>query len=251
MELMVLHLSVSVFELVDSDCFIVTFEVQRLVLLNRGFILAFAHVRGGSEKGSEWHLQGMGTNKMNSFLDLFSCAQFLIDQRYTNDQSICIKGVSAGAMLAAGGIAMRPDLFRACVVKVPFLDVLTIMLDSQLPLTEHERDEWGDPVRDKHVLDYIKLYSPYEQLLLRDTNWNRHSFLFSASWDDFRAPFWNVVKFVARLRQVSKERGQDPLVLLRIRSEGHYDDTAGIEAQATDIALEYSFMIFNLTKSVV
>ncbi len=208
-------------------------------MLKQGFIIAFAHVRGGSEKGSEWHKQGTKLQKLNSFHDLFACTQFLIDQKYTCQERVCVKGVSAGAMLAAGGMIMRPDLFNACVVHVGFLDVLTTMLDTELPLTEHETEEWGDPLKDQQVAEYMKRYSPYE-LLLR-TNAKLNNIMITGALEDYRAPLWNMIKFMARVRRIAHEK-QSPLLLFRTRSAGHFDDTSDVEAKPINIALEYSFI---------
>lgn len=189
------------------------FEPQRLMLLRRGFILAFAHVRGGGELGKEWHEDGKMLKKMNSFHDFNSCIEFLIENGYTNPSLVCAKGTSAGGLLVAASMNLRPDLYQSIILKVPFLDVYKTMIDKNLPLTKHEFDEWGNP-SDPKVLELIKSYSPYQNL----KGEKLPNLFMTTSFNDFRAPYWNALKYLAKYRSFNN---QDTLGMMIVNDVGH------------------------------
>jgi len=138
-----------------------SFHTEYLELLRRNWVIALAHVRGGSELGVRWYHEGKQLSKRNSFHDFIACAEHLIAQGYTCSQRLTAMGSSAGGLLLGALLNMRPDLFRAMIVKVPFVDVVTTMLDPALPLTIHEYDEWGNPSKSEEILDYLSSYDPY------------------------------------------------------------------------------------------
>ncbi|KAL0490395.1 protease 2 [Acrasis kona] len=206
------------------------FNYQRLLLLKKGFIVAFAHVRGGSEKGREWYTQGK------------ACTEYLINNKYTNKDLICSRGISAGGLLVAGALSMRSDLFKCSIIKVPFLDVTGVMTDPLLPLTEHEVDEWGDPIQSKQVLDYISKYSPYDTLLNADLSTLKDANIYLVGCeDDYRAPLWNVVKYLARLRNLFRD-DNSPIAVLKVHQTGHLDEAYGFYAQRKQTAEEFYFI---------
>ena len=132
--------------------------------MERDWVIAFAHVRGGSDRGIDWHEQGKLENKSNSFLDFISCAEFLVAERYTHPNLLAAKGTSAGGTLVAQCVNMRPELFRAAVLGVPFLDVLSTLLDDSLPLTATDHLEFGNPIASADAYRRIASFSPYENL---------------------------------------------------------------------------------------
>ena len=141
-----------------------SFSTHRLSLVNRGFIYAIAHVRGGMEKGYAWYEDGKLKNKKNTFSDFLTCADFLIKNNYAVKGNIAIHGGSAGGMLIGAAINMRPNIFKAAVADVPFVDVLNTICDDSLPLTPPEWLEWGNPIEDSHAYQYIASYSPYDNI---------------------------------------------------------------------------------------
>ena len=175
--------------------------------MERGWIIANAHVRGGGERGIEWHDQGKMLNKANSMLDFISCAEFLIAKRITHPNLLAAKGVSAGGTLVAQAcMNMRPDLFRACVLNVPFLDVLTTLLDPSLPLTETDHLELGNPIEDREIYTAINSYCPYQNL----SNREYPACLIQSSLTDTRVPIWGNLKFIEKLRDLAVEPTQFP-----------------------------------------
>jgi oligopeptidase B len=183
-------------------------------LLDRGFILAFAHVRGGGELGPAWHEQGRLLAKPNSFEDFIACAEHLIASGYTRPDRLAAMGESAGGLLIGAVANHRPDLFSALVARVPFVDPLSSLLDSGLPLTAADWEEFGDP-RDRPFHDCIKSYSPYENV----TSQAYPAMLVMAALNDPRVPCWEAAKWVARLRACNT--GGAPLLLMTDREAGH------------------------------
>ena len=164
-------------------------------LLDRGFVYAIAHVRGGGELGQSWHEQGKGRFKHKSFDDFIACAEHLICAGYTSADRLAIMGESAGGLLAAAAINERPDLFRTVVVDGPFVDVVNTLLDPALPFTVSEWREWGNPL-DTADLAYLRSYSPYENIRSQ----RYPSVLAFCSFDDPRVPYWEAMKWAARIR---------------------------------------------------
>ena len=190
------------------------FDAARLSLLDRGFIYAIAHVRGGGEMGREWYEDGKFLTKTNTFDDFIACAVELIDEGYTSSRHLAIRGRSAGGLLIGAVLNARPDLFACAVAQVPFVDALTTMLDESIPLTVNEYEEWGDP-NDPEFYDYMKSYSPYD-------NVRRVAYpavLVTAGLNDPRVPYWEPAKWVAKLR--STTLSSRPILLKTDLESGH------------------------------
>jgi oligopeptidase B len=183
------------------------FSTGRLSLVNRGIVFALAHIRGGGDMGEEWHDQGKMMNKKNTFTDFIACAEHLIAQKYTNKNKLVIQGGSAGGLLIGAVINMRPDLFKAAIMDVPFVDVINTMLDESLPLTTGEFLEWGNP-KIKTEYDYIRTYSPYENIADKPYP----DLLVNTSLNDSQVMYWEPAKYVARMRAT---RSDKKLVMLR------------------------------------
>jgi oligopeptidase B len=171
------------------------FSSDRLSLLDRGFVFAVAHIRGGAVMGEEWHDQGRLLEKKNTFTDFIACAEHLIASRYTSNDRLAIMSGSAGGLLVGAVLNLRPELFYAAIAKVPFVDVLNTMLDPTLPLTMAEYEEWGNPEH-KEYYDYILSYSPYDNVAPRDYP----AMLVTGGLNDPRVSYWEPAKWVAKLR---------------------------------------------------
>ena len=190
------------------------FDSARLSLLDRGFVYAIAHVRGGGEMGREWYEEGKFLCKTNTFDDFVACAVELIEQRYTNPRRLAVRGRSAGGLLIGAVVNARPDLFACAVAQVPFVDALTTMLDESIPLTVNEYEEWGDP-NDPEFYEYMKGYSPYD-------NVHRAPYpalLVTAGLNDPRVPYWEPAKWVAKLRTATLSAR--PILLKTDLGSGH------------------------------
>lgn len=199
------------------------FDPARLSLLDRGFIFAIAHVRGGGEMGREWYEQGKFLHKRNTFDDFIACAEHLVAEGYTSASRLAIRGRSAGGLLIGAVLNERPDLFACAVAQVPFVDALTTMLDDRLPLTVNEYEEWGNP-KDPEYYRYMKGYSPYD---------NVHEapyppLLATAGMNDPRVSFWEPAKWVARLRTIASARG--PILLKTQMAAGHMGPSGRYES---------------------
>jgi oligopeptidase B len=190
------------------------FDAARLSMLDRGFVYAIAHVRGGGEMGRGWYEDGKFLNKTNTFTDFIACAQHLIDQGYTSKSRLAIRGRSAGGLLIGAVLNARPDLFGCAVAQVPFVDVVTTMLDESLPLTVNEYEEWGNP-GELEYYQYMKSYSPYDNVAP-----GRHpAMLVTGGLNDPRVSYWEPAKWVAKLRAV--EQGDAPILLKTQMGAGH------------------------------
>jgi oligopeptidase B len=190
------------------------FDPARLSMLDRGFIFAIAHVRGGGEMGRGWYEDGKFLNKANTFTDFIACASHLVDQGYTSPSRLAIRGRSAGGLLIGAVLNMRPDLFACAVAQVPFVDAVTTMLDETVPLTVQEYEEWGNP-NDIEYYEYMKGYSPYDNV----RNADYPAILVTAGLNDPRVAYWEPAKWVAKLR-VAKQNGK-PLLLQTQMGAGH------------------------------
>jgi len=218
------------------------FSSARLSLLDRGCVYAEAHVRGGGEMGRRWYDQGKLLNKMNTFTDFISCAEYLISQSYTSPDRLVITGGSAGGLLMGAVTNIRPDLFKGVVANVPFVDVINTMLDPTIPLTTAEYEEWGNPA-DSVFYFYMKSYSPYD-------NVKRQSYpnmLITAGLNDPRVGFWEPAKWTAKLRALKTDRNL--LVLKTNMGAGHGGLTGRFEYLKEE-AFEYAFILslFGITK---
>lgn len=213
----------------------VTFNSNRLSLLDRGAIFAVAHIRGGGDLGKEWHDQGKMMQKKNTFTDFIASAEHLIKEGYTSRDKLIINGGSAGGLLMGAVTNMRPDLFKAVVSQVPFVDVVNTMLDESLPLTVGEFLEWGNPKK-KEEFDYIRTYDPYMNITPREYP----SMLVTTSLNDSQVMYWEATKYVAKLR--ANKRDNNPL-LLRINMGAGHGGASGRYDRLKEIAADYAFML--------
>ena len=213
-----------------------TFSSNRLSLLDRGFIFAIAYVRGGGELGETWREQGRMMQKMNTFTDFIDCAEFLVGGRYTSSDRLIIQGGSAGGMLVAAAANMRPELFKAVVAQVPFVDILNTMLDASLPLTTSEYIEWGNP-NEEPAFDYMRSYSPYDNVRAQDYP----AMLVHVSLNDSQVPYWEGAKLVARLRELKTDA--NPLLLKANLGAGHGGASGRYDA-LREIAFTYAFILW-------
>ncbi|HLT38727.1 MAG TPA: S9 family peptidase, partial [Enhygromyxa sp.] len=211
------------------------FDSDLLSLLDRGFVYAIAHVRGGEELGRSWYEQGKLFHKRNSFTDFIDCAEHLREQGYADPERMFAMGGSAGGLLVGAVINMRPDLFRGVVAQVPFVDVVTTMLDSTIPLTTSEYDEWGNPNREADYR-YMLSYSPYDNVEARDYP----ALLVTAGLHDSQVQYWEPAKWVAKLRAL---RTDDDLLLLRVDMSAGHGGQAGRLESLEQIAFEYAFLL--------
>ena len=211
------------------------FSSTRLSLLDRGFVYAIAHVRGGGEMGEAWKDGGRLLNKMNTFTDFIACAEHLVARRYAAPDKLVASGGSAGGLLVGAVANMRPDLFAVVLADVPFVDVLNTMLDASIPLTVGEYDEWGDP-NEKEYYDYIRSYSPYDNV--REQAYP--AILITASLNDQRVQYWESAKWAAKLR--AKKTDGNPLLLRMIMEAGHGGASGRYERYRL-WAFEYGFVL--------
>jgi oligopeptidase B len=212
-----------------------TFSSLRLSLLDRGVIFALAHVRGGGEMGRRWYEDGKFLHKQNTFTDFVACAEALVEQGFTSSDRLVARGGSAGGLLMGAVVNRRPDLFRAIVAEVPFVDVLTTILDESLPLTIIEWDEWGNP-QDQEFYDYIKAYSPYDNVEPKDYP----AMLVTAGLNDPRVSYWEPAKWVAKLRATKTDA--NPLLLKTEMGAGHMGPSGRYDAWK-DEAFVFAFIL--------
>ena len=211
------------------------FSSARLSLLNRGFVYAIAHIRGGQEMGRHWYEDGKLLNKKNTFTDFINCAEHLIANNYTSKEKLFAMGGSAGGLLMGAITNMRPDLWRGIVSAVPFVDVITTMLDETIPLTTFEFDEWGNP-KNKEYYDYMKSYSPYDNIEKKDYP---NQLVTSGYWDS-QVQYWEPAKYVAKLREYKTDNNQ--LFFWCNMDAGHGGKSGRFEA-LKEVALESAFMM--------
>ncbi|RBJ85004.1 S9 family peptidase [Pseudomonas sp. MWU12-2534b] len=211
------------------------FSHARLSLLDRGVAFAIAHVRGGGELGEAWYRAGKQEHKQNTFSDFIACAEHLIAQGLTSAQQLAISGGSAGGLLIGAVLNQRPELFRAAIAEVPFVDVLNTMLDPELPLTVTEYDEWGNP-EEPEVYERIKAYAPYENVRAQAYP----ATLVIAGYNDSRVQYWEAAKWVAKLRATKTD--DNPLLLKTELGAGH-GGMSGRYQGLRDVALEYAFIL--------
>src|SRR6266849_2368861 len=214
------------------------FSASRLALLDRGVVYVIAHIRGGGELGEPWRDAGRMMNKINTFTDFIACAEHLTKQKYTSSDCLVIQGGSAGGMLMGAVTNMRPDLFKAVVAQVPFVDVLNTMLDASLPLTTSEYIEWGNP-NEKPAYDYMKKYSPYDNVHKA----NYPAMLVKVSLNDSQVPYWEGSKLVAKLRDYKTDH--NPLLLKVNMGAGHGGASGRYDAYH-ETAFDYAFMLWQM-----
>lgn len=214
-----------------------SFSLARLPLLDRGFIYAIAHIRGSQINGRQWYEDGKLLNKMNTFTDFNNCAKFLIDDGYTNSGKLFAMGGSAGGLLMGACINLRPDLYKGVVAAVPFVDVVTTMLDESIPLTTSEFDEWGNP-KDEKFYKYMLSYSPYDNVEAKDYP----ALLVTTGLHDSQVQYWEPAKWVAKLRDMKTD---DNLLVFKINMDYGHGGASGRFEWIKETALEYAF-IFDL-----
>ncbi|HTU44677.1 MAG TPA: prolyl oligopeptidase family serine peptidase, partial [Bryobacteraceae bacterium] len=214
----------------------VTFDSNRLSLLDRGMVYAIAHIRGGNEMGEQWREDGMLMKKKNTFNDFVDSAQYLVQENWTSKDRLVIEGASAGGLLMGAVVNQRPDLFRAVHLGVPFVDVMNTMLDASLPLTVGEYLEWGNP-NEQAAYDYMKTYSPYDNLEKRAYP----AMLVTTSLHDSQVMYWEPAKYVARLRTLKTD--SNPLLLkIKMDPAGH-GGASGRYDRLHDRAFEYAWLL--------
>ena len=211
------------------------FSSSRLALLDRGMIFAIAHIRGGGEMGKQWHDDGKMMKKMNTFTDFIDAAKFLVENKYTDSSQLVIQGGSAGGLLMGAVVNMRPDLFKAVVSQVPFVDVMNTMLDATLPLTVGEYLEWGNPNEEK-AYKYMRSYSPYDNMERKAYP----SILVETSLNDSQVMYWEPAKYVAKMRTLKTDT--NPLLLKTNMDAGH-GGASGRYDYLKEIAYTYSFVL--------
>jgi oligopeptidase B len=215
-----------------------TFSAARLALLDRGVVYVIGHIRGGGELGEPWRDAGRMMNKMNTFTDFIACAEHLVKNKYTSKDRMVIQGGSAGGLLMGAVTNMRPDLFKAVIAQVPFVDVLNTMLDASLPLTTSEYIEWGNP-NEQAAYDYMKKYSPYD-------NVHKASYpamLVKVSLNDSQVPYWEGAKLVAKIRDYKTDN--NPLILKVNMGAGHGGASGRYDAYH-ETAFDYAFMLWQM-----
>jgi oligopeptidase B len=211
------------------------FSANILSLLDRGFIYATAHIRGGSEMGREWYYDGRQLNKKNTFTDFIDVSKYLIDEGYTSPDHLYAQGGSAGGLLMGAVVNMAPELYNGISTRVPFVDVITTMLDEDIPLTSGEWDEWGNPA-DKEFYDYMLSYSPYDNIEAMDYP----NILVTTGLHDSQVQYWEPAKWVAKLRELKTD---DNLLLLKTDMEAGHSGTTGRFKRIDDTTLYYSFFL--------
>lgn len=212
-----------------------SFNSSVLSLLDRGFTYAIAHIRGGSEMGRQWYEDGKLLNKMNTFTDFNDCAEFLIEENYTNPDKLFAMGGSAGGLLMGAVVNLQPELYKGVVAAVPFVDVVTTMLDPSIPLTTFEWDEWGDP-REEEYYHYMLSYSPYDQVKKQ----NYPNILVTTGFWDSQVQYWEPAKWVAKLRDMKTD---DNMLLLKTNMKAGHGGASGRFERLRTTALEYAFML--------
>ena len=212
-----------------------TFRLSILPLLDRGFVYAIAHIRGGQVKGRAWYEDGKLLNKMNTFTDFNDCAQHLIDEEYTREEKLFAKGGSAGGLLMGASMNLQPGLYKGIIANVPFVDVVTTMLDESIPLTTSEFDEWGNPKIEKYYY-YMLSYSPYDNVEAKDYP----ALLVTTGLHDSQVQYWEPAKWVAKLREMKTD---DNPLLFHINMDYGHGGASGRFQWIKDTALEYAFIL--------
>ncbi|MFC7357004.1 S9 family peptidase [Jejudonia soesokkakensis] len=212
-----------------------TFSVSRLSLLDRGFIFAITHIRGGQDLGRDWYETGKLLNKKNTFTDFIDASKFLISEGYTSNEHLYAMGGSAGGLLMGAIINMNPELYNGVVAAVPFVDVITTMLDSSIPLTTSEYDEWGNP-NDKEYYDYMKSYSPYDNVVAK----KYPNMLVTTGYHDSQVQYFEPAKWVAKLRELKTD---DNILLFHTNMEAGHGGASGRFEALKETAMDYAFLL--------
>ncbi len=216
----------------------VTFSGARLALLDRGVVMAYAHIRGGGDMGKPWHDSGRMMNKMNTFTDFIACTEYLVANKYGARDRVAIEGGSAGGLLMGAVTNLRPDLFKAVVSHVPFVDVMNTMLDASLPLTVGEYEEWGNP-NERPAYDYMLKYSPYDNLKKSAYP----AILVKTSFNDSQVMYWEPAKYTAKLRTLKTDNN---VLLLKTNMAAGHGGASGRYDAFKEVAFDYAFMLTQL-----
>ena len=211
------------------------FSTARLSLLDRGFVYAIAHIRGSQYLGREWYEDGKLLNKMNTFTDFVDASKFLIEEKYTSPAHLYASGGSAGGLLMGAVVNLAPELYNGVVAAVPFVDVVTTMLDDSIPLTTGEYDEWGNP-NDPEYYNYMKSYSPYDNV----SNKEYPNMLVTTGLHDSQVQYWEPAKWVAKLREL---KTGDNLLLLHTNMDAGHGGASGRFEALKEVAMDYAFML--------
>ena len=215
-----------------------SFSSIRLSLLDRGMVYAIAHIRGGGEMGRPWYEDGKFLHKKNTFTDFIACAEYLIKNQWTSAAKLAIYGGSAGGLLMGAVLNMRPELFKVALAAVPFVDVLTTILDPNLPLSVMEWDEWGNP-NEKDFYDYMKSYSPYDNVAAQDYP----DLLITGGLNDPRVSYWEPAKWTAKLRELKTDQNR---LLLKTNMDAGHGGASGRYGWLEETAFEYTFILDSL-----
>ncbi len=212
-----------------------TFSSTRLSLLDRGFVFAIAHIRGGQEMGRQWYEDGKLLKKINTFTDFIDCGKFLVENQYASKDKLFAMGGSAGGLLMGAITNMAPDMWRGVISAVPFVDVVTTMLDESIPLTTFEFDEWGNP-KDKTYYDYMKSYSPYDNIEKK----NYPNILVTTGYWDSQVQYWEPAKYMAKMREFKTD---DNMLIMWCNMDAGHGGKSGRFEYLKEIALDYAFML--------
>ncbi|MAD98492.1 MAG: oligopeptidase B [Flavobacteriaceae bacterium] len=211
------------------------FSTTRLSLLDRGFVYALAHIRGGQYLGREWYEDGKMLHKKNTFTDFIDCSKFLIENNYTSSDHLYAMGGSAGGLLMGAILNMNPELYNGVIAAVPFVDVVSTMLDDSIPLTTGEYDEWGNP-NNKEYYEYIKSYSPYDQVSSQDYP----NILVTTGFHDSQVQYWEPAKWVAKLRELKTDNNA---LFLKTNMEAGHGGASGRFDALKETAVDYTFLL--------
>jgi oligopeptidase B len=217
-----------------------SFVPNRFTLIDRGFVFAIGHIRGGSELGRAWYEDGKMRNKRNTFTDFIACGETLIEQGYTSKGKLAIMGGSAGGLLVGACLTLKPDLYQAVIAKVPFVDVISTMSDPTIPLTTLEYDQWGNP-DDEEFFEYMLSYSPYDNIQATEYP----DVLITTGLNDPRVAYWEPAKFAARLRA---RKTDNNILLLKTNMDAGHAGASGRYDYLKEIAFEYAFLIDRLVE---
>ncbi|HXY09429.1 MAG TPA: prolyl oligopeptidase family serine peptidase, partial [Terriglobales bacterium] len=214
----------------------VDFDSTIFSMVDRGVVYAIAHIRGGGEMGKAWHDDGRMMHKKNTFTDFITCAEYLVAQGYASKDRLTIEGDSAGGLLMGAVLNMRPDLFHAAIVGVPFVDVINTMLDGSIPLTVPEFEEWGNP-KEQTAFDYMISYSPYDNLATKAYP----NMLVRTSFNDSQVMYWEPAKYVAKMRALRTDHN---ILMLKTNMQpaGH-GGASGRYDRIRDDAFDYAFLL--------
>ncbi len=212
-----------------------TFSSTSLSLVNRGFVYAIAHIRGGQEMGRQWYEDGKLMNKINTFTDFIDCAEYLVEADYVDPERLFARGGSAGGLLMGAVINLRPDLWKGVVAAVPFVDIVTTMLDDTIPLTTFEYDEWGNP-NEQEAYEYMLSYSPYDNVEAKDYP----NLLVTTGLHDSQVQYWEPAKWVAKMRKMKTDNNR---LLLKTNMSAGHGGASGRFERIKEIAFDYAFVL--------